>query len=403
MLAEMDNRLQVLQQELESVAVPIARRGPEPRRAPRGPDADPLAALSAEHQAPVGHERRAPTAYPAPPAPSAAPHTAYPAPQAPSAAPHTAYPAPQAPSAAPHTAYPAPPAASAAPPAAYPAPPAASAAPQAPARAPERPARPPRGAVGPPRTPPRAPQRQQQQASPAAPVAEPTPGAAPATAAEQTRLEDPGAAPRARAGRRIGTVARSRPVVGPEEASRRAQPSARSSASEAVVRQTILEAEEEARRVVESARDRIAEIGARTRALLEHSLAAPQAKAPAPTAAAAEAPPAPAPRRRRAFIPKPPEQRVYDGAVTVEAGPFADVVQLNEFEDALAAVPGVADVYIRTFERYYAHFEVSVSEPTALIGELQAQIADELRVVDAGDDDLRLEIVRAQDAEAPLG
>jgi hypothetical protein len=342
MLAEMDNRLQALQQELESVAVPIARRGPEARRAPRRPDVDPLAALSAEQQAPAGYEH-----------PSQAVH---------------------------------------------PAPPAASAPPPAPAPAPERPVRPPRGALGPPRTPPRAPHRQQQQQPPPSPSPPATrtaafaPSAAPATAAERPRLDDPDTAPRARAGRRIGTVVRSRPAAIPEEAPRRAQPPARSGASEAVVRQTILEAEEEARRVVESAHDRIAEIGARTRALLEQSLAAPQA----PTLA-------PGPRRRRAFVPEPPEQRVYDGAVTVEAGPFADVIQLNEFEDALAAVPGVADVYIRTFERYYAHFEVSVREPTALIAELQARIADALRIVDAGDDDLRLEIVRARDAEAPLG
>jgi hypothetical protein len=171
---------------------------------------------------------------------------------------------------------------------------------------------------------------------------------------------------------------------------------ARSSASEAIVRQTIIEAEEEARRVVDNARDRIAEIGARTRALLEQSLGAapePAPEAPAPTAPT---------RRRRALAPRAtPQQRSYHGAVTVEAGPFADVGQLDEFEDALASVPGIEDVYIRTFERYYAHFELSIAEPTPLIAELQARVPEQLRLIDAGDRELRLEIVREDADRAP--
>jgi len=153
--------------------------------------------------------------------------------------------------------------------------------------------------------------------------------------------------------------------------------------SEAIVRQTILEAEEEARQVADEARRRIAEIGARTRSLLEHSLGEPP-----PTE------PAPAPRRRRAKAVRA-ARRAYDGTVVVEAGPFADVAQLTAFEDALGAIPAVEDVYIKTFEANRAHFEVQLTEPTALIVELQARATDTLKVISAGDSDLRLDIVRS--------
>jgi hypothetical protein len=158
-------------------------------------------------------------------------------------------------------------------------------------------------------------------------------------------------------------------------------------APDALVRETILEAEDEARRIVEDARDRIAAIGARTRALLEQSLAAPPPAPAAPEAAR----PAPAVAA---------EDRPYEGEVTVEAGPFDDVAQLKAFEDALASVPGVDDVYIRTFERYYAHFELRIGQPTMLIAELRARSHDPLRVIDATGQDPRLEIVRAGPAAA---
>jgi hypothetical protein len=78
--------------------------------------------------------------------------------------------------------------------------------------------------------------------------------------------------------------------------------------------------------------------------------------------------------------------------VTVEAGPFHDVAQLNVFEDALGTVPGVEDVYIRTFERRHAHFELNVAAPTRLVAELRARAAGPLHVVEASEHDVRLQI-----------
>ena len=67
---------------------------------------------------------------------------------------------------------------------------------------------------------------------------------------------------------------------------RAARPAARAAAPDSIARQTLLEAEQEVRRVVEDARRRIADIGVRRRALLEDSPTSPadalQAVAPAP-------------------------------------------------------------------------------------------------------------------------
>jgi DNA-binding Lrp family transcriptional regulator len=156
-------------------------------------------------------------------------------------------------------------------------------------------------------------------------------------------------------------------------------------AADELVREAILQAEEEARLIVQDARERIGAVGARTRELLEQSLGVtPQAPARA--------------RRQPVRTASSVEERAYAGAVMVEAGPFDDVTQLKAFEDALASIPGVVEAYIRTFERFYAHFALSIDEPTPLIAELRARTEELLRVIDAGGEDLRLEIVRAGDA-----
>jgi hypothetical protein len=74
-------------------------------------------------------------------------------------------------------------------------------------------------------------------------------------------------------------------------------------------------------------------------------------------------------------------------------GPFADLAQLKGFEDALASIPTIEDVYICTIDGYYARFELRIAEPTLLIAQLRA-LPDPLRVIDGTRDDPRLEIVR---------
>jgi len=88
--------------------------------------------------------------------------------------------------------------------------------------------------------------------------------------------------------------------------------------------------------------------------------------------------------------------------VTIQAGPFDDIVQLNDFERALSSIPGVEDVYIRTFERHHAHVELRVAEPMLLIAEVRARAADPLHVIEAGDRDIRLAFVK-HDADRRAG
>jgi hypothetical protein len=199
--------------------------------------------------------------------------------------------------------------------------------------------------------------------------------------------------------RRITAVGRGRAASA--AASRRHDAEAHAEAApKAVVRQTILDAEQEARHVVVEARHRIAEIAARTRALLEHSLTAPPETQPAAPPPAASAPPTARARGPHGRAARSAMRRAYEGAVTVAAGPFEDVEQLDEFEDALASIPGVENVSIRTFERHHAHFELDVSEPTRLIAELDAQAPRRLRVVEASERALSVEIVRDATTEA---
>jgi hypothetical protein len=226
--------------------------------------------------------------------------------------------------------------------------------------------------------------RTAQQPPPAPLAAAPDLPSAPAAPRPQQLAAELPAGLRKRATRQITAIAHRRgaPSAIADPAPRQPEPPTRSITPDSIVRQTILEADEEARRVVEDARNCIADIAARTRASLERSLAS------APTAAA----PPSSSRRPASPISTAPERREYAGAVSLEAGPFGDIEQLNEFEAALTSVPGVEDVYIRTFERHHAHFELRLVEPRPLIDELQARAPGSLHVIEAASSSIRLEI-----------
>jgi len=156
-----------------------------------------------------------------------------------------------------------------------------------------------------------------------------------------------------------------------------------------VIRVILAQAEQEAAQALAEAGRRIDDVRARVRALLEAAQAAPADRAsiaaPVPFVSLSTTP---------AKRPARPELQTYAGAVMVEVGPFTNVVQLSEFEDALASVPAVQEVYIRTFERRQAHFELYASWPTTLIAELQARAPDALYVIEASERHVRLEIFK---------
>ena len=62
---------------------------------------------------------------------------------------------------------------------------------------------------------------------------------------------------------------------------------------------------------------------------------------------------------------------VLDGAITVDAGPFTNIAALSGFEQALAAVPGVREVHVRSFEGAAAIVDVTLARPVALGSELR--------------------------------
>jgi hypothetical protein len=114
---------------------------------------------------------------------------------------------------------------------------------------------------------------------------------------------------------------------------------------------------------------------------------APAVAAPAPVAPAAVADPHVRPETPMVaggFVPAgdPPPVSVvpaahagavdqaYLGAVTVDAGPFTDIGELSAFEQALARVPGVRDVYVRGFQGQRAIVDVDFGTPTYLVREL---------------------------------
>jgi hypothetical protein len=104
---------------------------------------------------------------------------------------------------------------------------------------------------------------------------------------------------------------------------------------------------------------------------------APAAAAPVlePVARPGVIPAAPAPATPVSVVPAAHAAAVdqtYLGAVTVDAGPFDDIGSLSAFEQALARVPGVRDVYVRGFQGQRAIVDVDFGAPTHLVRELAA-------------------------------
>jgi hypothetical protein len=107
-----------------------------------------------------------------------------------------------------------------------------------------------------------------------------------------------------------------------------------------------------------------------------------QPPAPQPDAAPDEQRPAPQPapantadgEPARATVTAPDADRVYEGRVELDAGPFLDFAELSSFERALTRIQGVADVYVRRFVEDRATIEVTLGEPTLLVRVLAADL-----------------------------
>ena len=76
----------------------------------------------------------------------------------------------------------------------------------------------------------------------------------------------------------------------------------------------------------------------------------------------------------------------------VDAGPFADLVELRRFEDDLASLTAVRDVRVRRFGQGRASIEVGLTGPYALSRELY-RLGREMSVTDGATGDLVVDFV----------
>jgi hypothetical protein len=64
--------------------------------------------------------------------------------------------------------------------------------------------------------------------------------------------------------------------------------------------------------------------------------------------------------------------RTWVGAISIDAGPFSDIDALASFEQALARVPNIRDVYVRGFQGSRVIIDVDLGAPTALVRALSS-------------------------------
>jgi hypothetical protein len=121
-----------------------------------------------------------------------------------------------------------------------------------------------------------------------------------------------------------------------------------------------------------------------------HDQAAPPSPVaePAPVQAPV-APPAPAP----AAVPA--------NTARIDIGPFGDLVALRTFEQGLAGVPGVGDVYVQSFSAGRAHVEVTLSHPISIVDELHRGLGLEFDVEPSADPSLVTLHLRVPEAPPP--
>lgn len=90
-------------------------------------------------------------------------------------------------------------------------------------------------------------------------------------------------------------------------------------------------------------------------------------------ASQAPAPPAPAPQ-----MPAPPaptyEIPVLENIVELDVGPFTDLVAVERFKQAVGDLPGVEDVYVKTYGKGRALIELTVDDRQTVVDEMHVHL-----------------------------
>jgi hypothetical protein len=82
---------------------------------------------------------------------------------------------------------------------------------------------------------------------------------------------------------------------------------------------------------------------------------------------------------------------IFEGPVVIDAGPFTDIATLSTFEQGLARVAGVEDVYVSGFEGNRALVELRVAAPVALVREMRSR-SGAIDVAEAAPGRLRVDV-----------
>ncbi len=83
---------------------------------------------------------------------------------------------------------------------------------------------------------------------------------------------------------------------------------------------------------------------------------------------------------------------VFDGLIEVEVGPLSDFDQLASFEDAANGIGAAEEISVKRFTQGRATLEMHLSEPVALLVELEERAPFEFTVRDTRDDRVVLDV-----------
>jgi hypothetical protein len=87
-------------------------------------------------------------------------------------------------------------------------------------------------------------------------------------------------------------------------------------------------------------------------------------------------------------------ERLFEGQIVVNAGPFTDIATLGDFEQALARLPQAEDVYVRGFEGNRALIDVKLAGPAALLDEMRRALPFDFVLVDVGQGRITIDVDR---------
>jgi hypothetical protein len=79
-----------------------------------------------------------------------------------------------------------------------------------------------------------------------------------------------------------------------------------------------------------------------------------------------------------------PHDRLFEGRVLVDAGPFLDIAAVTAFQRALELVPGARGVDVTALDLDRAHLELELSDPVALGREIRAVFPFHFAIFEAG-------------------